>query len=183
MATEQDRTPATTAGGKDRTIAERTWRPFWDLRDEIETLLDDFYSGSALAPFRGARRPGRTPTAFGTATPGMAPSLDVIDKEDEIKLVADLPGLDESDIDVQVTDSTLTLSGEKKEETEEGDKDGDYYVCERRFGSFRRSIRLPEGIDQEKIDARFRNGVLTVRLPKKPEARQPTRKIDVKAVK
>ena len=107
----------------------------------------------------------------------------MIDKEDEVKLVAELPGLNESDIDVQVTDSTLTLSGEKKEESQEGDKDGDYYVCERRFGSFRRSIRLPEGIDQDEIEARFRNGVLTVRLPKKPEARQPSRKIDVKAEK
>jgi len=84
---------------------------------------------------------------------------------------------------VQVTDRTLTPSGEKIEETEKGDKKGDYCLCERRFESFRRSVRLPEGIDQDKIDARFRNGVLTVHLPKKPEAQHPSRKIEIKPEK
>jgi HSP20 family protein len=183
MAKDQETTPVTSDTGEPGTIAERTWRPFWDLREEIENLFDEFYSGNALAPFRRRPRPGTVPTASGLAATTSIPKLDVIDKEDEVKLVAELPGMAESDIDVRVTDSTLTISGEKKEEAEEGDKQGDYYVCERRFGSFRRSIRLPEGIDQDKIDARFRNGLLTVHLPKKPEAQQPSRKIQVTADK
>ena len=108
------------------------------------------------------------------------PTLDVIDKENEVKLVADLPGLTEEDIDVQVTDSTLTISGEKKEEIEEDDKEGERYVSERRFGSFVRRIPLPDGIDLDGIDASFKNGVLTVHLPKTPEAQNPARKIKVR---
>ena len=87
------------------------------------------------------------------------PNIDVIDKKDELKLSAELPGMDEKDIDVQVSDGMLTLSGEKKHETEEGDKDGDYYMSERSFGSFKRTVRLPDGIDQDKIDAHFKNGL------------------------
>lgn len=178
MAKNKEKTPAKTESAEQRPVEQRAWAPFWDLREEIENLFDDFASGNALAPFRGWRRPGRA-----LSTGAALPRLDVIDKEDAVKLVAELPGLEDKDIDVQVTDSTLTLSGEKKEETEKGDKEGDYYVCERRFGSFRRSIPLPEGIDQDKIDAHFRNGVLTVNLPKKPEAKAPSRKIEVKAAK
>lgn len=178
MAKNQDKTPARTESAGQSPATQRAWSPFWDLREEVENLFDDFASGTALAPFRGWRRPG------GALSAGAAlPRLDVIDKENEVKLVAELPGLEDKDIDVQVTDSMLTLSGEKKEETEKGDKEGDYYVCERRFGSFRRSIRLPEGIDQDKIDAHFKNGVLTIHLPKKPEAQTPSRKIKVKAAK
>jgi HSP20 family protein len=182
MAKDQDTTPAKSKAEGPSTPTGG-WHPFWDLRQEIENLFDEFYSGNALSPFRRSRGPNAGPTASGLAMSATAPQWDVIDKEDEIKILADLPGMAEADIDVQVTDSTLTLSGEKKEETEEGDKDGDYYVCERSFGSFRRSLRLPEGIDQDKIDARFNNGVLTVHLPKKPEAQQPSRKIEVKAAK
>ncbi|WP_294623682.1 Hsp20/alpha crystallin family protein [uncultured Roseovarius sp.] len=183
MAQDQETTPVKTEAGDPRTAPERTWHPFWELREEIENLFDNFYSGNALAPFQRWRRPGAEPTASRLSAGASIPKLDVIDKEDEVKLVAELPGMAESDIDVQVTNSTLTLSGEKREETEKGDKKGDYYLCERSFGSFRRSIRLPEGIDQDKIDAKFRNGVLTVHLPKKPEAQHPSRKIEVKAEK
>ncbi|WP_397543978.1 Hsp20 family protein [Roseovarius salis] len=178
MATDQETTPAPSEGKAGRSVAEQAWRPFWDLREEMERLFDDFATGRHLAPLRAPRRPaGTQPGGLGM------PRLDVIDKADEVKLVADLPGMEESDIDVQVNDSTLTLSGEKKEETEKGDKEGDYYVCERRFGSFRRTVRIPEGIDHDKTDATFRNGVLTVRLPKKPEAQNRARKIEVKASK
>lgn len=176
MAKEQETTPAQTGTGEGRTAAERAWRPFRDLREEVESLFDDFYWGQGLGPFRRRHRGG-----WGLSAPSAAPKPDVIDKEDEVKLVAELPGMEEKDIDVQLTDSTLTVSGEKREETEEGDKEGDYYVCERRCGSFSRTIRLPDGIDRDRIDATFRNGVFTVHLPKTPEARQPRRKIEIRA--
>lgn len=176
MAKEPETAPAKPESANPDTaeVAERSRRPFWDLREEIENLFDEFYSGNALAPLRQRFRPGALVTA------ASMPKLDVIDKPDELRLVAELPGMEEKDIDIEVTDSTLTLSGEKKEDIEEGEKEGDYYLCERRFGSFKRSVRLPEGIDHDKIAATFRNGVLTVRLPKTAEAQQPSRKIEVR---
>jgi len=177
MADTETKTPAKTGKGASVTDREGDAAPFWSLRNEIDNLFEDFYRNawSGLAPYRrrAAEAVGRSPATL--------PALDVIDKESEVKLIADLPGLTEKDINVEVTDSMLTISGEKEEETEEGDEEGERYLSERRFGSFLRRISLPEGIDEDKIDASFKNGVLIVRLPKKPEAQHPARKIEVKA--
>ncbi|WP_157932940.1 Hsp20/alpha crystallin family protein [Roseovarius salinarum] len=177
MPKDEERTPAQTGTREPRTMAERTWAPFWDLRREIEDLFDDFHAGSAFAPAR--RRPWRPAGAM--AESGTMPSLDVVDKDDAVKIVAELPGVAEDDIDVEVTDDTLTISGEKREKKEEGEKEGAYYMCERRFGAFRRSVRLPEGIDKEAIEASAKDGVLTVHLPKTEQARKAARKIEVKS--
>jgi len=90
-----------------------------------------------------------------------------------------LPGMDEKNIEVKVADGTLTIKGEKQEEKEEKKKD--YYLRERSFGSFERSFAIPEGVDVDKIEASFKKGVLTLTLPKKPEAQKPAKKIDIKA--
>ena len=87
--------------------------------------------------------------------------------------------MDEKNIAVKVVNGNLTIEGEKQEEKEEKKKD--YYLHERRFGSFERSFQVPEGVDADKIEASFKKGVLTVVLPKKPEAQKPAKKIDVKA--
>lgn len=155
----------------------RVWSPLWSLRDEIDELFDDFQSGG-FHPFRRlAARAGRPP-AVGFVAP--SPRLDVVEREDEICISAELPGMEDKDIDVRVGDATVTLRGEKKQEREEGEKGGEYYLSERRYGAFERTVPIPEGIDHERIEASFRNGVLSVRLPKKPEARHAARKIEVK---
>jgi HSP20 family protein len=87
--------------------------------------------------------------------------------------------MDEKNIEVKVTNGNLTIKGEKQEEKEEKKKD--YYLHERHFGSFERSFDVPEGVDADKIEANFKKGVLTVTLPKKPEAQKPAKKIEVKA--
>jgi HSP20 family protein len=87
--------------------------------------------------------------------------------------------LDEKNIEVKVTDGVITIKGEKQEEKEEKNKD--YYLQERSFGSFQRSFELPQSVDLDKIEATFKKGVLTVTLPKKPEAQKPAKKIEVKA--
>lgn len=177
MTETEAKTPARTGQSDTGATDDTALTPFWMLRNEVDDLFDDFFrSGWRGWPMRNRRARDVAPHALAAM-----PSLDVIDKESEVKLIADLPGLSEEDIDVQVTDSMLTISGEKKEEIDEGDKEGERYVSERRFGSFTRRISLPDGIDQDKIDATFRNGVLTVRLPKKAEARQAARKIEVKS--
>lgn len=179
MTETEAKTPARDANRPSVPVYERAWTPFWSLRNEIDDLFDDFFrTGSRWSGFSPARSRAAVPELRSLVA---NPLLDVIDKENEVKLIADLPGLTEQDIDVEVTDSTLTISGEKKEESEEGDEDGERYVSERRFGSFVRRISLPDGIDYDQIDASFKNGVLTVRLPKKPEAQHPARRIEVKS--
>ena len=111
-----------------------------------------------------------------TAQVDAGPAIDVIDKKDEIVLRADLPGLDRKDIDIDIRDGMLVLRGERKEEREE--REDAYYACERWAGSFMRSIPLPRGIDTEKIDAKFRNGVLEIHLPKSGEA--VSRRVEIK---
>ena len=90
-----------------------------------------------------------------------------------------MPGMDEKNIEVKVANSNLSIKGERHEEKEEKEKD--YYLRERNFGSFERSFDVPEGVDGDKIEASFSKGVLTVTLPKKPEAQKPAKRIEVKA--
>jgi len=87
--------------------------------------------------------------------------------------------MDEKNIEVKVADGVLTMKGEKQEEKEEKKKD--YYLQERSFGSFQRSFELPDSVDPDKIEASFKKGVLTVKMPKKVEAQKPAKKIEVKA--
>jgi HSP20 family protein len=98
------------------------------------------------------------------------PAMDLVETDEHFVLKADLPGLTEADVNVEVEDNVLTLSGERKAEHE--DKREGYVRVERSFGSFRRSLTLPEGIDPEAVQASFDNGVLEVRIPK-PEERKP----------
>ena len=109
----------------------------------------------------------------------VAPAMDLVEKEKEYEISAELPGIDEKNVEIKVANHMLTIKGEKKEEKEEKQKD--YYLSERRFGSFQRSFALPEGVDADKIEANFVKGVLTVKLPKTAEAQKAEKKITVKA--
>jgi HSP20 family protein len=109
---------------------------------------------------------------------GKAPAVDIVDKDKAYEITAELPGLDESNIDVKFADGTLTIKGEKRDEKE--DKQKGYYLSERRYGSFQRSFGVPDGVDADKIEANFKNGVLTVTLPKTAEAQKSEKKIAIK---
>jgi HSP20 family molecular chaperone IbpA len=102
-----------------------------------------------------------------------------IDAVDVDKIVAELPGMDEKNIEVKIANSMLTIKGEKQEEKEEEKQD--YYVRERSFGSFERTFPMPDGVDLDKVDASFKKGVLTVTLPKTAETQKAEKKITVKA--
>jgi HSP20 family protein len=106
------------------------------------------------------------------------PAIDVTESDKSYEITAELPGMDEKNIEVNVISGGLTIKGEKKDEYEQKAKD--CYVSERRYGSFERYLRLPDGVDAGKIEASFKNGILTVALPKTSEAQQP-KKIEVKA--
>jgi HSP20 family protein len=108
----------------------------------------------------------------------LAPSVDIVERDDEVILRADVPGLSEKDIDVSYNEGVVTIRGERSEEKEEK-KEDNYYRCERWSGSFSRSLMLPPGVDPERSSARFSNGVLEIHFPKMKGA--GARKIEIKA--
>lgn len=150
--------------------------PFDSLRREIDRLFDDFHPFDWRLPSRmlGLEMPRISPAAW-----QVAPAMDVVEKDDAYEITAELPGLDEKDVEVKLANQMLTIKGEKSEQKE--DKQKDYYLSERRYGSFQRSFQLHEGIDAERIEASFAKGVLTVKLPKTTEAKKAEKKIAVKA--
>ena len=153
------------------------FRPLAHLRREIDRVFEDLHSGFWRRPL------ARTlfdvePFWRGEMGFGGVPAVDIAEKEKEYEVMAELPGMDENNIDVKFADGMLTIKGEKKEEKEEKKKD--YYLSERRYGSFQRSFQVPDGVDAEKIEASFKNGVLTVKLPKTPEALKQEKKIAIK---
>jgi HSP20 family protein len=152
-------------------------RPLETLRREIDQLFDDFGLRALRAPF-GRSGIDLEPFWRGEITWGKMPAVDFIDNEKSYVVTAELPGMSEADIDVKYVDGTLTIRGEKKEEKEEKKKD--YYLSERRYGSFQRAFQVPNGVDADKIDAAFKNGVLTVTLPKSAGAVRNEKKIAIK---
>jgi len=153
---------------KDATPA-RTGDVFDIMRDEMNRLFDRFDRGWPGLPSMLGR-----PASGGASTLG----IDLRDDGAAIVVEADLPGCDEKDIDVKVAGGVLTIRGEKKQEREE--KKEDYYLAERSFGSFSRSVRLPESVDESRIEAHFEKGVLKITAPKKPEAVKAERRIEIK---
>ena len=110
---------------------------------------------------------------------GWVPPMDITEKDNMLVLTAELPGLDEKDVEINYENGVLTISGEKQEEKKEGEKDSDFYLWERRFGSFQRSFTLPRTVDIDKITAEFRTGVLKIELPKSAENKPKGKKIEV----
>ena len=151
--------------------------PFGTLRHQVDHLFDDFQRGYWHVPFRRGVLDVE-PFFRGDVTLGAVPAVDIAETEADYKVTAELPGVAEDDIDVKFSDGMLTITGEKHEEKEE--KKADYFLSERRYGAFKRSFRVANGIDAYKIDAKFANGVLTVTLPKTAEARKKSRTVPVK---
>ncbi len=156
----------------------QSWRPFESLRREVDRLFDDFSGGIWRSPFGRSLfdiEPfRRTEAAFGAV-----PAVDVTQTDKGYEVTAELPGMEEKDIDVKLANGILTIKGEKRDEKEEKKKD--YYVSERSFGSFERSFQVPADVDADKINASFKKGLLTVMLPKSAEAQRAEKKIEVKA--
>jgi HSP20 family protein len=148
---------------EERTLAERPGDPFSYLRNQINRVFDDFWGESSLAP--------RETFA------GFWPQVDVTETDKEVKVCAEIPGVDAKDIDVSIEEGTLTIKGEKKYEQEEKEKG--QYRMERSYGSFERAIRLPTEVDESKAKAEFKKGVLRLTLPKRAGAQPRRKKIPV----
>ena len=113
----------------------------------------------------------------GAATRPWTPSVDIKETENEITLIADVPGVEQKDLEIKIEDGTLTLKGERKFEEEK--KGEGYHRIERGYGSFVRCFSIPDSVDPEKVKASYKNGVLTVHLPKKEVAKPRTVKVSV----
>jgi HSP20 family protein len=165
-------------GETSTTPAPFGWHPFESLRREIDRLFDDFGGGFWRSPFP---RSFFDLAPFGRGEPGWmaAPAVDVTETDKAYEIAAELPGMDEKNIEVKFADGVLTIKGEKQDEKEEKEKD--YYLRERSFGSFQRTFQVPEGVDTDKIEASFKKGLLTITLPKTAEAEKAAKKIEVKA--
>jgi HSP20 family protein len=175
--TEASKVPVKAEKGSSA-VSPLQWPPFENIRREIDRIFDRFHLGTWDLPFgrRAFDLEVPWPRAAGMA---IAPAVDVVEKDKEYEITAELPGLDEKNIELKLSNGVLTLKGEKKEEKEQRDKD--YYMSERRYGSFLRSFQVPEGVDSAKIEASFSKGVLTVKLPKTAEAQKSEKTIAIKA--
>ena len=139
--------------------------PMFALRSEVDRLFDSYLReplSSLDLPLWGSGK--------------WSPAVDVSETDKEVTIRAELPGIDPKDLDISVAGNQLVLRGEKKETTETDEKG--FHQCETRYGSFHRSIPLPDGVDTENVDAQYTNGVLTLRMPKTPLA--ATKRIEVK---
>jgi HSP20 family protein len=157
-----------------------TNRPFYpleSLRREIDRLFGDFDTGFGFMPFRRSLF-DFVPTERVVA-PANVPAVDVTEKNGGYEIKAELPGIDEKDIEVKLVNGGLLIKGVKKEEKEE--KDAGYVMSERSYGAFERFFALPEGVQTDKIAATYTKGVLTVTVPKTVEAQKLERKITVHA--
>jgi HSP20 family protein len=159
------REPDREEGGDELQVRQE---PFLSFQEQMNRMFDDFFRGSGLEPL-GAFREGWD--AF-------SPRVEVVQTDQEIGVSAELPGLEEKDIHVGLSQNVLTISGEKTQEKET--KGRNYLRAERSYGSFRRSIPLPGEVDASKADAVFRNGVLTITLPRKVKE-QARKRIAIKA--
>ena len=146
MAEAATKVPMKTEEKTTEPSPSREWRPLETLRREIDRLFEDFDGGFWRSPFRRSVV-DLEPFWRRELTWSATPATDVVERGKAYEITAELPGMDESNVDVKVSNGVLTIKGEKKEEKEEKKKD--YYLSERHYGSFERRLRIPEGVDTE----------------------------------
>ncbi len=139
-----------------------------DLQEEINHLFNDFFA------------PTKTVTGNYLSSRLASPAVDVIETEKNYKIKTELPGIETKNVDVSFNDNLVTIRAERKEEKEE--KESNYLRRESSYGTYQRTIALPESADFEKAEASFKNGVLNIEVPKKAEAQKQPKKINVKEV-
>jgi len=147
-------------GSREVSLHRNEANPFLALHREMNRLFDDAFRSFDVAPFSSL--------AMGW------PNVEVNETGNEVKVIAELPGLEEKDVNLELRDGLLTISGEKRSETEDKER----RFSERYYGRFERSVRVDD-VDQDKVEASFKNGVLTVTLPKLPTAQQKVKQIAI----
>jgi HSP20 family protein len=150
----------------------QVYHPMAQLHQDIDRLMDGVFRGFGL-PFMGIGNLTDTEAAL------FRPHVDIASTDKQYTVTVEVPGVEEKDVKLELThDGTLVIRGEKKQEKEQKDKN--FHRIERSYGSFQRTLSLPEDASQENIDASFKNGVLTVTVPRKTIAQEPARRIEIK---
>lgn len=160
----------------DRSLTRQTRdddHPLATLHREMNQLFDDFFGDLGF----GLTVPHNS--GLRSRSDAWSINVDVAEDDKEVRVTADVPGMDEKDIDVELSHSTLTIRGEKRNERDE--RKADYHLVERSYGSFQRVIPLPDGLAEDEAKARFKNGVLTIVLPKTAEYRGQRKQIPIAA--
>jgi HSP20 family protein len=155
-------------GNEGSTLARWEADPIFNLRHKMARMFEDLERLTGFEAFEGAALPSHT----------FLPALDMSETNDQVRVTAELPGLNKEDVEISVEGDSLMLSGEKKEEKEQ--REGGYHRSERYYGAFTRRVLLPCQVNFDKAEATFKNGVLTVMLPKTEEAKHKRRKIEIK---
>lgn len=158
----------------------------WRARETGLDIFEDLegFQNEMNRLFNGTlHRPGKKGSLFRSGEKGnggalWAPAVDIIDEKDDIRVRADLPGMKKEEIEVSVNNDTLSIKGEKREEKEIKEKD--YVRSERYYGAFHRSFTLPAGVDSQKVNAAYKDGVLEITLPKREDAKPKQIKVDIK---
>ena len=144
--------------------------PLSRLHEDIDRMFDDV--------FRGVGVPALFGQAGGITQGAIRPHLDIAERTDDYLITVEVPGVEQSDVDIELDGDSLVISGEKRQEsTDESDS---YHRVERSYGAFRRVLTLPRDVDRDRIDANFKDGVLKVSVAKQPDARSEARKIEIK---
>lgn len=151
---------------RETSLAREEERPLVELHQRMNELFDSFFEGWGLTSQAPAAQPW-----------SLSPRIDVSETDDEVRVAAELPGMDEKDIEVTLENGLLTIRGHKKQEKEE--KKRNYHLVECSYGEFHRAVPLPVTVDEGKTRASFKKGVLTVTVPKTAEAKSRQRKIDI----
>ncbi len=174
---DQQRSGAmTSAGDRQRGLQQREHASPIDamrrMSDEMDHTFDRILSSWGFPPLFGSRRQGGE-----QAVALWAPRIEVFQKDDQFVIRAELPGLKKDDVEVNITDDAVTIQGQRRDEHEH--QEGGFYHTERSYGSFYRSIPLPEGVIGDRADASFENGVLEIRIPSPPAEVRRGRKVEI----
>ncbi|KAB0486956.1 heat shock protein Hsp20 [Pseudomonas reinekei] len=162
----------------EHSVVTDLWRPLEKLRQQVDHLFEDFNHRSSLSPL-GRGLFDIDPLWRRELIGHSLPAVDITEKDKSFEITAELPGMDQKNIEVKLSNGSLIIKGEKKEDKEEKRKG--YYLSERHYGSFERVFNLPKGVDADKIEASFSKGVLSLSLPKKPEAMKADKVVPIKA--
>jgi len=154
--------------GKKSSAGASTWNPFQDMDEIFENYLSDNW----MQPFGKLWSEGKIPGAF----KGSMPSVDIINRDKEIIVKAEMPGVDKKDLDISVTRNSVKIQGNTRQE--EKKEEGDYYRSEISTGSYSRSVSLPADINEDKVKAKYKDGVLELTLPKLKETKRQSIKVE-----
>ncbi len=146
--------------------------PLVQFQREMERLFENTFSGFGLSPFSSELSNPLTTSGF------LKPQVDIGASDNEYSITVEVPGVDEKDVKVEIVGNTMTIRGEKQHEKEEKDKN--YYRVERSYGAFQRVLSLPEDANQDDVKATFKNGLLTIKMPRKALPKSDVKQIEIK---